>query len=221
MACTLNRELFVVADVADAVARERLIRLQPRTLALAGGRTPRDLYERLGSGDLSWQDTDICFGDERCVPPSDERSNYRMAREALLSRVPARAHPMSTSPCDPRLYEDVLRSIFGERPVFDLVLLGLGEDGHTASLFPGDPALAERHRWVAAVERPDVRRLTLTLPVLSAAHEALFLVTGATKRPALEALMSGADVPAARVAAKRVVVIADRSSGAGIEGALT
>ena len=169
---------LVVAPDAAAVACERILRLRPRTLALAGGRTPRALYERLADADLPWSEMEVGFGDERCVPPSDERSNYRMAREALLSRVPARVHRMGTTPCDGAPYEAILRRLLGDSASFDLVLLGLGADGHTASLFPGDPALDERERWVVAVQRPDGRRLTLTLPVLSAARTVLFLVEG-------------------------------------------
>ena len=213
----LNRELLVVPDVAE-VACQRIVRLRPRTLALVGGRTPRALYRRLADADLPWAEMDIGFGDERCVPPSDERSNYRMAYDALLSRVPARVHRMCTAPCDGGRYEAALRELLGPWPVFDLVLLGLGADGHTASLFPGDPALDERQRWVVAVDRPDGRRLTLTLPVLSAARTVLFLVTGPEKRTVLAALMRGDDVPAARVEARNVVVVADRAAAGGDDG---
>lgn len=202
-------ELRVTSDVAGAAA-ELILSEQPRTLALAGGRTPRALYERLVGADLPWAEMDICFGDERCVPPTHPDSNYRMAHEALLRTVPARVHRMCGERCDPEAYEHELRALFGEgEPAFDLVLLGLGVDGHTTSLFPGDPALEERERWVVRVERRDHARLTLTLPVLSAARLALFLVTGAEKREPLRRLLAGEPIPAARVAAQRVLVLAD------------
>jgi 6-phosphogluconolactonase len=137
-----------------------------------------------------------------------------MAWEALLAKVPARVHRMPGEDCEATGYEAELAAVFGPgMPAFDLAVLGLGTDGHTASLFPGDPALAERTRHVVRVERVDHPRLTLTLPVLSAARVAMFLVTGAEKRGALAALMAGADIPAARVAAQRVAVLADREAG--------
>ena len=208
LTATSTPELRVVDDVATAA--ERIRTLQPRTLALAGGRTPRALYERLGTDDLPWSEVDVWFGDERCVPPDHPDSNYRMAHEALLSRVPARVHRMPSEGCDTAAYERELRAVFGKgTPRFDLVLLGLGADGHTASLFPGDPALEERERLVVRVERPDHPRLSLTLPLLSAAAQALFLVTGAEKRDALARLLAGEAIPAARVRAEEVVILAD------------
>ena len=205
-------ELSVVADVAVAAAAQ-LIALRPRSIALAGGRTPRALYERLGADDLPWAELDLWFGDERCVPVDHPDSNEGMARAALLDRVPARVHSMAATACDPAAYESALGDAFGgDLPRLDVALLGLGADGHTASLFPGDPALDERERLVARVERPDHPRLTLTLPVLSAAAEALFLVTGDEKREALRRLLDGDDIPAARVRAGRVRILADREA---------
>ena len=212
MAPQVKPELVVVQDVAGAAA-ERFLTLRPRTVALAGGSTPRRLYERLATCAFPWSETEIFFGDERCVPPDHPDSNYRMAGEALLSKVPANVHRMPGETCDAAAYEEELRQLFGAGlPEFDLVLLGLGEDGHTASLFPGDPALEEKERWVVRVERPDHARLTLTLPVLSAAKVALFLVLGAAKREALQRLRDGDDIPAARVQAKRVVIVADEAA---------
>ena len=209
LTATSTPELLVVDDVATAAA-ERIRALRPRTLVLAGGRTPRALYERLGMDDLPWSEVDVWFGDERCVPPDHPDSNYRMAHEALLSRVQARVHRMPSEGCDAAAYERELRAAFGAgTPRFDLVLLGLGADGHTASLFPGDPALEERERLVVRVERPDHPRLSLTLPLLSAAAQALFLVTGAEKRDALARLLAGEAIPAARVRAEEVVILAD------------
>ena len=212
MASQVRRELIVVDDIAVAAA-ERFLALRPRTLVLSGGSTPRCFYERLATCDYSWSDTDVFFSDERCGPPEHEASNFRMANEALLSKVPAQVHRMPAEQCDATAYEEELRERFGpEVPEFDLVLLGLGEDCHTASLFPGDAALQERERWVARVERPDYARLTLTLPVLSAATVALFLVAGASKREALGRLLGDEDVPAAQVRARQVVILADRAA---------
>ncbi|HXF72885.1 MAG TPA: 6-phosphogluconolactonase [Actinomycetota bacterium] len=200
----------LVVDPDPAAAGVRLfMAVRPRTLALAGGSTPRELYRRLALVPYPWREVDVFFGDERCVPPDHPDSNLRMAMETLLSRVPARVHPMTG--CDPEAYAAELARVLGPGPPrFDLVLLGLGEDGHTASLFPGDRAALEADRWVVLVERPDHRRMTLTLPVLSAARVAAFLVSGPAKRAALARLLRGDPaIPAARVRAERVVAIAD------------
>ncbi len=205
-------DIVVATDVAAAAA-ERFLALQPRTVAFAGGSTPRRLYERLAQSDFPWAETEVFFSDERCVPPDHPASNYGMAREALLSKVRARVHRIRGETCDARAYEGELSDVFGPGlPEFDLVLLGLGEDGHTASLFPEDPALDATSERVVRVERPDYARLTLTLPVLSVARVALFLVSGASKREALRRLLAHDDIPAAHVAAKQVVIIADESA---------
>jgi 6-phosphogluconolactonase len=213
MASQVAPELVVVDDIAAAAA-DRFVALRPRTVALAGGSTPRLLYERLATCSFPWAGTDIFFSDERCVPPEHEASNFRMANGALLAKVPARVHRMPGETCDAAAYEDDLSRVFGTAlPQFDLVLLGLGEDGHTASLFPGDPALDVTDRWVVRVERPDYARLTLTLPVLSAAKTVMFLVSGASKRAALRDLLAAADMPATRVKADRVLIFADEAAG--------
>jgi len=204
----MRRELVVADDIAGEAVR--LFReAEPRTLVLAGGETPRATYRRLAEEKYRWDEVDVFFGDERCVPPDHPDSNYRMANETLLSFVPARAHRMRGESCAAESYERELRDLFGGLPRFDFVFLGLGTDGHTASLFTGDPALDERERWAVRVRRPDHERLTLTLPVLSAARLAVFLVAGAGKREALRRMMADEDIPANRVAAERVVVLAD------------
>lgn len=204
-----ERELVVAEDLA-AAAVGVFTAVAPRTVALAGGTTPRRFYEALAEVGYDWEATEVFFGDERCVPPDHPDANFRMAWEALLSKVPARVHRMPGETCDPAAYERSLAEALGDGPPpLDLVVLGLGEDGHTASLFPGDAALDERERWVVRVDRPDHPRLTLTLPVLNAAGLALFLVAGGGKREALRALLAGGDLPAARVAARRVVILAD------------
>ncbi len=206
---------LIVSDDIAAAAVGQFKAVAPRTVVLAGGATPRPFYERLATIDYPWAQTDVFFGDERCVPPDHPDSNQRMAREALLSHVPAVAHVMPGESCDARRYEGELRRFFGAgAPEFDLVILGLGEDGHTASLFPGDPALDVTDRLVVPVSRPDHARLTLTLPVLSAAGHVLFLVAGESKRPVLRRLVAGDPaIPAARVAARRVTVVTDVDPG--------
>lgn len=180
------------------------------TLALAGGSTPRAVYALLASDEflplVDWTNAYVFWGDDRCVPPDHPDSNYHMARQALLDYVPI---PMDhiyrmQGEREPEQaaadYEMALRTFFGERssedfvtPRFDLLLLGMGDDGHTASLFPGTPVLNERERWVAAqyVDKLGAWRLTLTPPALNAAEAVLFLVTGATKAPALAAVLEG------------------------------
>lgn len=202
-------ELTIAQDVSIA-ACDLFERARPRTVALSGGSTPAPVYSRLATLDFPWEATHIFFGDERCVAPDHPDSNFRMAWEALLSKVPAVVHRMPAEDCDATAYERELAATFGPgMPQFDLVFLGLGTDGHTASLFPGDAALNECERRVVRVERPDHSRLTLTLPVLSAARLAIFLVTGAAKRAPLAQLLRGDDIPAAWVRAERILVIAD------------
>jgi 6-phosphogluconolactonase len=164
-------------------------------VALSGGSTPRDTYLLLGTEALvsrvMWSRVQVLWGDERCVPPDHIESNYRMARETLLDRVPIPAANVHRIHCedDPataaEVYEATLRALLrtpaGAR--IDLVLLGLGEDGHTASLFPGNAAVHERTRWVMAARASaaSVWRITLTPAVINAAAEILFLVSGGAK----------------------------------------
>ncbi|HKR01057.1 MAG TPA: 6-phosphogluconolactonase [Pyrinomonadaceae bacterium] len=203
-------------DDAEAVARsgaERFVELGREAIAergrfmvaLAGGSTPRRAYELLAGeayrGQLDWTKVHIFFGDERCVPPDDAESNYRMASEALLSHVPIppenvhRINGVGDAVANARLYEDELRTYFNDAawPRFDLVLLGLGEDGHTASLFPGTEVLDERQAWVAGVwvEKLGAYRITLTAPAINHAAHVIFLVTGENKRARLREVLSG------------------------------
>ncbi len=210
----MTAELIVADDIASA-ALEEFLRAMPRRIALAGGGTPRPFYERLATLQYPWSEVRILQTDERCVPSDDADSNSRMIREAFLDRLGWSRpvfHDMDGDGCDPDAHEHELRQILGEEPHLDLAVLGLGADGHTASLFPGDGALAAGDRWVVSVERPDHRRLTLTLSVLSSARVAMFLVAGADKREALRHLLRGDDVPAARITARRVVVVADATA---------
>lgn len=228
---------LTVLDDAPALARhaaawllEKLDRPARRTSAvcLSGGTTPRILYETLARTALPWKRIHWFWGDERFVPPGDARSNYRMVQEALLARAPIpheniHAIPtgLDTAAAAAAAYEDELKRFYGastldpDRPLFDVTFLGVGEDGHTASLFPGLPVLQERSRWVAAV--PDAlpeARVTLTYPVLESSREVAFLVTGAAKRAILEQILGGmSDAPAARLhPAGRLHWFADRAA---------
>lgn len=202
----------IVADIAAEAIRER----GRFVLSLAGGTTPRGLYGRLAAApyreQLPWARTWVFFGDERCVPPTDKDSNYLMAYETLLRAVPIPGSQIFRIPGeapDPLAaaaeYERRLRAAFAPGPVrLDLVLLGMGVDGHTASLFPGSPALDERERLVVAVDAraAAVRsRITLTPPVLAAARHVLVLVSGKEKaRAVADALQNATStLPAARV----------------------
>jgi 6-phosphogluconolactonase len=208
----MKPELFVLDDFAHEAA-QRIVALQPRTIVLTGGDTPRLVYESLSVSDMPWADIDVFFGDERCVDPGHADSNYGMTMTALLSHVHTNVHRMAGETCDPQQYEEELRAFFGDaEPHFDLVLHGLGPDGHTASLFPGSAALEVTDRRVLRVEHPDHSRLTLTVPVLSSAETGIFLVSGEEKRDALRMLCEGADIPAARISAKRLLVLADRAA---------
>lgn len=194
------------AEVWETAAREAVERGTPFHVALAGGSTPGRLYRLLASAPyaeaLPWSRTRVAFGDERCVPPDHEDSNYRFACETLLDRVdvPARHVLRMRGEQDPefaaRDYEERLRERFpgAAGPEFDLLLLGMGADGHTASLFPGTTALDEARRWVVPTFVPqlDAWRLTLTYPALAAARRVLVLVTGRSKARAFAEAFEGA-----------------------------
>lgn len=180
-------------------------------IAVSGGSTPHFLYEALASStfrsSIEWQKWHVFFGDERAVAPDDAESNYRLVVDTLLSKVPVPAgqvHRMEAERSDLEAaaadYAQVLESECGDPPRLDLVLLGLGSDGHTASLFPGTTALDVDDRWVTRglASTSPVTRLTLTLPVLNAAARVAFVVTGPSKADALRGVVDGT-VPAARV----------------------
>ena len=196
-------------ELAEAAARAFVARAEEAinalgrfAVVLAGGSTPKATYEALArdySGELDWGGVHVFFGDERTVPPDHEDSNYRMAHEALLSRVPVGSvHRMrgELPPAEAAAsYEEELREFFGPDgvPGFDLILLGLGEDGHTASLFPETSALDVADRWVVAnpVLKLETTRLTLTLPVINVARAVTFLVAGEGKAEALKEILEG------------------------------
>ncbi len=177
------------------------------TIALSGGSTPRALYSRLAASPLAesldWSRIHLFWGDERCVPPDHPDSNYRMASETLISQVPllpANIHRIAGERPPQEgaaAYEQELRAFFGGLPHFDLVLLGMGDDGHTASLFPHTLALHEISRWVVPNHAPSPphKRLTLTAPVLNAADTILFLVSGTSKAAPLREVLHGTPDP--------------------------
>jgi 6-phosphogluconolactonase len=195
------------ADLVSGAARQAVAERGRFHIALSGGSTPRALYALLAAppfaGQLPWPQVEVWWGDERCVPPDDAQSNYRMAREALLTHVSIPAHNVHRlhgEDADPEAaaaaYAAELRASFhlgeGELPRLDLVLLGMGPDGHTASLFPDTTAARIVDRLVAAPFVPHLaaHRLTLTLPVLNAARRAVFLVAGADKTQTLHAVLA-------------------------------
>ncbi|MHB8766981.1 MAG: 6-phosphogluconolactonase [Deferrisomatales bacterium] len=226
MSCEVRRYPGVEELTRDAAAlfcaeaRAAVAERGRCTVALSGGRTPQRLYETLGRPPydvaVPWSQVHLFWGDERCVPAVHPDSNFALAQTALLHRVappPAHVHrtPAELGPPSraAEAWEKDLRAFFGGDgpPSFDLVLLGLGVQGDTASLFPGDPACEEQARWTAAVTEPRgeprVARLTLTLPVLNAARTVVFLVSGPGKGEVVRAILGGeaaaAGYPAARV----------------------
>jgi 6-phosphogluconolactonase len=219
-------------QVAEQVASRIDLALAQRDraqIALAGGETPRASYERLGSEHLPWDRVDVLLGDERWVPGDDPASNARMLRETLLAQKPAQHacfHPVPTDKADPEAGADAYAQLLaelcpGQPPVFDVILLGLGDDGHTASLFPGSPALAVHDRSVTIGEGKGLPRITFTAPVLSAARLVMFLVSGAGKRQALARLMDPAEPPE-RTPARlvrphgEVLILADAAAAEGL-----
>jgi 6-phosphogluconolactonase len=219
-------KLTVVPDaaaLAQAAATRLLARLaEPRdrfAVGLTGGSSPEGLYRLLATdpyrNQIPWEHVHWFWGDDRFVPQDDARSNAGAARRLFLDRVPAppaNVHAIATDAANPddaaRRYEAELRAFYGadrldpRRPLFDLVLMGVGNDGHTASLFPSQPQLDETERWAVGVpqagQEPFVPRVSLTFPALASTRDMLFLVTGRGKREIMSRVLSGADLPAAR-----------------------
>lgn len=225
MAASPDRRVIAVSDSA-ALAKTAADRIVARIAAnggrvaicLAGGSSPQQLYRLLATDGyrprIPWQRVHWFIGDERLVRADDPLNNMATARRIFLDRFAptANIHPIPTDSADPdeaaRRYERELKSFYGAdaldptRPLFDVVLMGVGPDGHTASLFPGDPALAEMARWVVGVPiahvEPFVPRVTLTLPALGSCREMLFEVVGPEKRAILTHVLGGENVPANR-----------------------
>jgi 6-phosphogluconolactonase len=223
MTATDHPQIAVVADapaLAQTAARRLVHRVSHRNRAavcLTGGSSPLGLYRLLAEdpwrSEVPWERVHWFLGDDRFVPESDPLSNMGAARRVLLDQAPVprqNIHPIPTQASDPedaaRRYEAELKQFYGAdrfdagRPLFDLVLMGLGPDGHTASLFPHSPALEEKQRWVVGVAKagmePFVPRVTLTFPALASTREMLFLVDSADKRPILGRVLGGEDLPA-------------------------
>ena len=207
----MKKSIEVLTDKTSLIARARAIILSELesaiqnngffTIALAGGGTPKPLYESLATQDLPWDKIHIFWGDERYVSADNTDSNQLMAREAWLDKVaipPENVHPMVVNGNSPEddaaLYERELRKFFGvaagEFPQFDLILLGMGDDGHTASLFPHTPVLQEKDRAISVGEKSGQPRITFTVPLINRANCVLFLVAGANKQNALKHIFS-------------------------------
>ncbi len=203
--------------VAEWMTSEALATKGPFRVSLSGGSTPKALYTLLASdafrGRFPWDRVSWYWGDERFVPYDHPESNYRMTREAMLAKAPVPPGNIHPVPADgtpdeaAARYEQTLQAAYGasvldpSRPLFDITLLGLGPDGHTASLLPGEPVLQERKRWVAAVShgRPEVR-ITMTYPPIESSRHVAFLVAGKEKTAILKEIRAGgSQVPAARL----------------------
>jgi 6-phosphogluconolactonase len=207
----MNRKVEVLPDQAALIQRSLELTkakiqtaIQERglcTIALAGGNTPKPVYEALAAQQLPWEKVHVFWGDERYVPPDHPESNQAMARHALLDRVDiptGNIHPMAADEAEPavaaRKHEEHLREFFklqaGEVPTFDLILLGMGDDGHTASLFPHTDALQVRDRLITVGSKDNQPRLTFTAPLINHARCVIFIVAGANKRSALDQIFA-------------------------------
>jgi 6-phosphogluconolactonase len=214
-----------IAAELDLVLAERGRAL----LSLAGGETPKVTYRLLGQEHLPWNRVDVLLGDERWVKATDPASNARMLAETLLAQPPGSGacfHPVPTdresAEASASAYATTLAALSDQSPPrFDLIVLGLGDDGHTASLFPGTAAPLVHDQWVTLGEGKGLPRITLTAPVLSAARRVLFLVSGAGKRQALQRLLDPLE-PASRTPARlvqpqgEVLILADRDAAADL-----
>lgn len=207
---TLNHNIEVLADKSALIERSREIivkqihqTLETKdqfTIALSGGGTPKPLYQALAGESLPWSKIHIFWGDERYVPPTHQDSNQLMARQAWLDNIEipaANIHPMNTTGGDPqqdaKQHEAELRDFFQQSegfPAFDLILLGMGDDGHTASLFPHTDALQVCDRLITVGNKDGQPRITFSVPLINQANCVLFLVAGASKRPALKEIFA-------------------------------
>ena len=203
--------------VAEWITAKALATAGPFRMSLSGGSTPKALYELLASDDFRgrfpWQRVSWFWGDERFVPYDHPESNYRMTREAMLNHAPVPPENIHPVPADGTpeqaalRYERTLQTVYGaqtldpDRPLFDITLLGLGPDGHTASLLPNEPVLEERSRWVAAVShgRPEIR-ITMTYPPIESSRYVAFLLAGKEKAEIFRTIRAGnSQLPAARI----------------------
>lgn len=211
---SLHGEIRVVDEV-PAAFRELVVAEAPQSLALSGGSTARRCYELLGTAHLDWRAVDVFFGDERWVPVGDPESNEGMARLAFLDQtLPRSIESMRYAGDTIEEAADSYDRLLRDHGPLGLVHLGLGPDGHTASLFPGSPDLDERRRLVVATgdDLHPHPRLTLTFPALDQAHLAVFTVAGEGKRDAFRRVKAGDDVPAGRVSAQHVIWLVDEAA---------
>lgn len=205
------------AEIFSRAAKESVEIRGRFAVAISGGSTPRSMYRMLGqeplSSNIPWDKTDIFWVDERCVPENDPASNFGLAKKDFLDKIPIaqnQIHPMpvEVSPGEgARIYQGALSDFFhlqkGDFPVFDLIFLGTGKDGHTASLFPGQKALDEMEKLVIFIKGgdPDVNRLTMTFPVLNHARKIVFMVSGINKADVVKTIL---EFPEARLPAQRI-----------------
>jgi 6-phosphogluconolactonase len=213
-AVSVHGDVRVVPNVPEAFA-ELVVGQAPGPLALSGGSTARRCYELLAVADVDWSAVDVFFGDERWVPVGDPESNEGVARHVFLDQVHPRAvHSMRQAGDTIEKAADAYDALLRDHGQLDLVHLGLGPDGHTASLFPGSPALEERERLVVATgdDLHPHPRLTLTFPAIAQSRLAVFTVAGEGKREALQRVKAGDDVPAARISAERVIWLVDEAA---------
>jgi 6-phosphogluconolactonase len=225
-----NRRVIVTTELLPETAARHIAKAIEQAMAdhgrasvmLAGGSTPRAVHRQLAlNRRLAWDKVEIFFGDERAVPPADPQSNYRMARESLLDAVPIplnQVHRMLAERPDREAAADEYARLLPER--LDLIILGVGADGHTASLFPGISALSERVRKVVAIvgPKPPLHRLTVTPPVIAAAREKIILVSGVDKAVAVAQALEGPDQPVQCPAqlARDGIWIMDRAAASGL-----
>jgi 6-phosphogluconolactonase len=236
----MAREIRILESPQDLfhAAAKQLISLNPRTIALSGGSTPKALYSLLAADyaqQVAWDKTYFFFGDERHVPPSDPESNFRMANEAMLSKVPIPPENVFRVPAEnadaaaaASAYEKSIRDFFhlkpGEFPRFDLILLGMGPDGHTASLFPASKGLDEKTRIFISnpVEKFKTDRLTFTFPVLNNAANVMFLASGKEKAAILKQVWEdpASNLPSARVnpVSGNLIWLVDRAAASQLNG---
>jgi 6-phosphogluconolactonase len=210
---------------AQTAAAELLVRAAQagEHIALSGGNTPGPAYEQAAALEPDWAQAKLWWGDERCVPPDDERSNYLLVKKALLDRIeqqPAEVHRIRGELRGESAAAEYDRELDGVK--LGLALQGLGDDGHTASLFPSSPALEERERRAVAVRRADVERVTMTLPMLSAAGRVVFLVVGETKADAVARAFAGPPDPSTpasllRSANGETIALLDRAAAAKLD----
>lgn len=188
----VERTLAIILEKLETALADR----ETFSIALSGGSTPKPLYEAIASKNLPWDKIHVFWGDERYVPPDHPDSNERMARQAWLDQVsfpPANIHPIPTDPDDPAVaaqrYEQELQQVFqvasGEFPTFDVILLGMGDDGHTASLFPHTDALHVNDRLITVGNKDGQPRITFTAPLINQSRCVMFMVAGASKQAAL------------------------------------